>query len=203
MANKSKQYKEPEAILKIRNEIIMAEQIIEDMIVPKMQEVIRKYTGDYRPEVPMDVYLNEIYPIVQYELPAIFFKTPRAILKPRSKGYYKKVRDLMTGEKTKVFVEGQKSARTQEHILNYSLGYMKYKKQMRRVLLDALLFPYGAMWHGYKGNFGMTEENSFYIRKENVFVKRLSPTQVIFDPKVSIDEIEEGDWVGRKFDIPL
>ena len=69
--------------------------------------------------------------------------------------------------------------------------------------MDSLIYPYGIMWHGYKGNFGMTEEMSFYISDDKVFVKRIPLMRFIHDPSVTIQNLEEGRWVGRIIDVPL
>ena len=102
-----------------------------------------------------------------------------------------------------VQLDSSDSARTQEHILNYLISQIGYKGQTRKVLLDALLFPYGVMWHGYKGNFGMTEEQSIIIQDERIFVSRIGPLRFIHDPSVSISNLSEGKWVGRVIDIPM
>jgi hypothetical protein len=102
-----------------------------------------------------------------------------------------------------VILDSAKSARTQEPILNYCLTEINYKEEVRKVLLDALLFPHGLLWHGYKGNFGMTEEQSIIIKDEQVFVKRLNPMRFIKDPKVNMSNLDEAKWVGRIIDVPL
>jgi hypothetical protein len=194
---------EKENLLILKNEIAMSIALIDDEVVPDMQDALARYTGEYIPPYAVDIVLNEVYPIIQYEMPSIFFKAPRAFLKPRQKNYIAKKTNIYTGKKEEVFVDAAKSAKTQEHILNYSIEQMKYKKEMRKVLLDALLFKYGAMWHGYKGSFGMTEENSIYIKNEKIFVKRISPKNIIFDPKVTLSTIDEAEWVGRVLSVPL
>jgi hypothetical protein len=98
--------------------------------------------------------------------------------------------------------DSTKSARTQEHILNYTITEIQYKREVRKVLLDAFLFPHGVLWHGYKGDYGMTEEQSLDIKNEQVFVKRLSPLRFIFDPSVTISNLDEAKWEGRMIDIP-
>ena len=102
-----------------------------------------------------------------------------------------------------VQLDSDKSAKTQEAILNYTIEQIKYKKEARATLLNALLFRYGILWHGYKGDFGMTDEQSLFIEDEQVFVKNLSPKDFIFDPKVTLSNIEEARWVGRKLMVPL
>lgn len=99
-------------------------------------------------------------------------------------------------------MDSSKSAKTQEQILNYSISEIKYKQEVRKCLLDALLFPHAILWHGYKGEFGMTEEQSLYIKKDNVFVKRISPLNFIHDPSVTLSNLDEAKWIGRAIDIP-
>jgi len=192
-------------IWKLKNEILMAETINREEIEPIMVESLQRYMGRHTPKYGFnwDIILNEVYPIVQTNLPAIFFRTPRAFLKPRQKTYIAKVFDPASGNKIDTEMDSQKSANTQEAILNYVLERIKYKKETRKVLLDALLFPHGVLWHGFKGDYGMTEEKSIYIKEEMVFVKRLCPARFLKDPKVNFSNIDEAQWVGRKFQMLL
>lgn len=189
----------------LRNQIIMAEKINTEEIQPAMQESMERYMGKHVPKYGYnwDIILNEIYPIVQTNLPAIFFRNPKAYLKPRQKTFIAKVFDPTVGRKVETELDSQKSANTQEAILNYTLEKIKYKNETRKVLLDALLFPHGVLWHGYKGDFGMTEEQSLYIKNDMPFVKRICPTRFIKDPNVNFSNLDEAKWVGRIIDIPL
>ena len=197
-------YKDSE-LFRLREEITMSEKLLENSLKPIIHKNLERYTGSYIPsqETDWDVLINEFYPIVQYYMPSIFFRNPRAFLKPRSKTFIAKRRNPLTLEMEEIELDSQKSARTQEHLVNYLLSEMKYKREVRRVLFDALTAPYGVLWHGYKGEFGMTQERSFTIRKQAIFVKRLSPLRFNFDPAVTIANLDEARWVGRSFDIPL
>jgi len=183
----------------------MSEKLIELQLKPQIQKNLERYTGYYFPDCYDDweVMINEYYPIVQINLPAIFFRNPRAFLKPRNKTYICKQRDPITGQMVEVQMDSAKSAKTQEGLLNYIVSEINYKKEARRVLFDALVMPYGVMWHGYKGEFGMTEERSIFIKKQSIFVKRLSPLRFVWDPAVTIANIDEARWIGRSFDVPL
>ena len=194
-----------ERLIHLRNEILMATKINEEELEPIVAESLARYTGEFVPPFgsDWDIILNEVYPIVQYNLPSTFFRNPRAFLKPRNKTYIARKRDPNSGEWKSIVLDSTKSARTQEHILNYLLTEISYKRQVRKVLLDAFLFPYGVLWHSYKGEFGMTEEQSLEIKEERIFVKRISPLRFIYDPSVSISNIDEAKWVGRIIDIPL
>jgi hypothetical protein len=192
----------------IRNEIKICEKNLDDFVIPQMETALAHYLGGpfnstYLSDVQWDVYLNEVYSLIQYELPSIFFQTPRVFLKPRNKTFIAKKFNPRTQKKEDTFLDADKSAKTQEHILNYSLHQMDYKRQNRRTLMNALLFKYGVMWHGYKADFGMTDEESFFIENEQIFVENLSPKDFLFDPKVSIENLPKAKWVGRKMEVLL
>ena len=194
-----------ERLAALMSEIIMAEKFNEEELKPLGIEAIERYTGTFVPRFGMDwdIMLNEVYPIIQSNLPSTFFRNPRAFLKPRQKTYITKKRDPTTSKMVEVEVDSGESAKTQEAIVNYQLDEIKYKKETRNVLLDALLFPHGVLWHGYKGDFGMTEEQSIFVKQDKIFVKRLSPMRFIKDPAVTFSNLEEATWVGRIIDIRL
>lgn len=187
----------------LKEELIISEKFNYDELLPIMKDSLSRYVGEHVPEFAQDwtVVLNEIYPVVQNNLPSIFFRNPRAFLKPRQKTFIKKVTDPTTGKKVEVEGDSQKAAKTQEDIINYLLSEIKYKPEVRKVLTDALMFPYGILWHGYKGDFGMTDEHSLFIKKEQIFTQRVSPLRFLYDPCVSISELENARWVGRSVDI--
>ena len=163
-----------ELLKKLHNEIKLSEKIIEYKLLPVMQENLARYTGYFIPSVGVDwdILLNEIYPVVQHNIPSIYFKNPRAFLKPRHKYYVTKRRDPQSEELVPVQLDATKSAKTQEGLLNYALEEIKYKHELQKVLFDALLAPHGVLWHGHKGEFGMTEEQSLFIKSEQVFACR-------------------------------
>lgn len=191
-------------LFELKNQIIMAETINREELRPIMTESLERYMGKHFPKYGYnwDIALNEVYAIVQTNLPAIFFRNPRFYLKPRQKTFIAKVLDPATGKKVETELNSQKSANTQEAILNYTLDKIRYKQETRKVLLDGLLFPFGVMWHGYKGDWGMTEEQSLYVKNDMPFVERLCPTRFIKDPSVNMSNIHKARWVGRIIDIP-
>jgi len=194
-----------EQIKALKNEIAMAKKYNKEEIKPRLIEGIERYTGRFIPEYggDWDIVLNEIYPVIQNHLPAVFFRNPRAFLRPRTKTYIASERDPKTLKRVSVVKDSSESAKTQESIVNYQLVEIDYKKETRRALLDSLLFPHAVLWHGYKGNFGMTQESSIYSKKDRVFVKRTSPLRFLKDPSVSFEYLEEGRWVGRSEDFRL
>lgn len=193
-------------LLQLRNEIKMAVKFNDEELKPILEECLARYTGNYVPAfaVNWDILVNEIYPVVQNYLPSIMFRVPRAILKPKQKTYIAKRRNPVNGEMEDVQLDSSKSAFTQESILNYSVSEeMNYKKETHKTLLDALIYPYGVLWHGYKGEFGMTEEQDITIYKDKVFVKHISPMRFIYDPSVTLSNLDDAKWIGRIIDVPL
>ena len=146
-------------LVALRNEILMSKKLIEEEIQPIVRESVERYLGEFLPifGVDWDIVLNEVYPIIQNNLASTFFRAPRSFLKPRNPTFIIKRRDPITGQMEEIQADSTLSAKTQENILNYIITQIGYKKEVRKTLLDALLFPFGIMWHGYKGDFGMTE----------------------------------------------
>lgn len=193
-------------LTRIKQEVILSEKVNENNLEPRIREAIARYTSRHIPDVQStqdwDVVLNEVYPIIQYELPSTFFRSPRTFLKPRQKTFIAKRRNPLSGIMEEVELDSTKSAKTQEAIMNYKLETIRYKNEVQKALLDALLFPHGVLWHGYKGDFGMTQEQSLFIEDEDVFVQRLNPMRFLKDPSVPMSNLEEARWVGRSFDVP-
>lgn len=187
----------------LRNEMVMSRKLVEKRLQPIMKEALERYLGRFIPNfgADWDIVLNEVYPIIQNNLPSIFFRNPKAFLKPRNKTFIAKRRNPATGKMEEVQLDSSKSAKTQEDILNYIISQIGYKGETRKVLLDALLYPFGVMWHGYKGDFGMTDEDSYLIQNDSIFVKRISPLRFLKDPSVSYSELDTAQWVGRSIDV--
>jgi hypothetical protein len=194
-----------EEIFALKQEITLAKRINEEYIQTQMLEAIQRYTGVFIPSIGVDwdIVLNEIYPVIQFNLPSTYFRNPRAFLKPRTRTFIAKRRDPITGKMVDTVLDADKSAKTQENILNYIISKIRYKGEVQQVLLDALLFKFAVMWHGYKGDFGMTDEQDIYIDKGEVFVERLSPMRFLKDPAVGISQLNKARWIGRSFDVPL
>lgn len=192
-------------LMALKNEILMSEAINREELEPILLGNLKRYIGNYLPPIgtDWDIVLNEMYPIIQNEMPSIFFRNPRAFLKPRNKTFITKKRDPISGKMVEVEADSTLSAKTQEALLNYDLSQIKYKAQAQKVLMDALLFPHGVLWHGYKGDFGMTEEQSIDIKNDHNFVRRINPLRFLHDPAIPMSEIDEAKWVARSFDVPM
>jgi len=64
----------------IKEELLMARKLNEEYLQTQMREAIDRYTGVFVPAIGLswDIMLNEVYPIIQYNLPSIFFRDPRS-----------------------------------------------------------------------------------------------------------------------------
>ena len=107
----------------LKEEIQMAKKLNQDFLEPQIREAIERYTGEHIPLIGphWDIYLNDFYSIIQFWLPSIFFRNPRSFLKPRNKTFIKRAFNPVTQKKETVQADSSKSAKTQEHILNYIL----------------------------------------------------------------------------------
>ncbi len=143
---------------------------------------IKRYTGRFhRPMVLEDrefVDVNFVYAYIKTVMPAVYFKDPYIFIQSR-------------GE------EDIEKANVIEAIINYVWKEVNLKEEVKRVILDTLLFGVGWMKIGYTAEFGRTIENSLqgqatdrktpegkviefneFIKEENVFGTRISPFNV-------------------------
>ena len=76
-------------LVRLHNEIRLAEKRNEHELLPLVHRNIERYTGHtiLNHDVDWDLILNEVYPIIQFNLPSIFFRNPRVFLKPRNKTF--------------------------------------------------------------------------------------------------------------------
>ena len=109
-----------ERLRALKAEVKMSKAFNEKELLPILDECLSRYTGSYVPTfaVNWDIVVNEIYPVVQNYLPSIFFRTPRALLKPKQKTYIAKRRNPQSGAMEDIQLDSSKSAKTQESILN-------------------------------------------------------------------------------------
>jgi len=99
-----------ERLMALRNEIDMSIAYNNNELKPILDECLSRYNGTYVPAFASDwdIVVNEVYPIIQSYLPSIFFRTPRAILKPKQKTYITKKRDPVSGKMVEVQLDSSK-----------------------------------------------------------------------------------------------
>lgn len=98
-------------------------------------------------------------------------------------------------------------ARAKEALINYRWRELRLVKQVRRVLTDALLSPFGLMKIGYEmasekvaitesGEAGEEIEPNELITAESPFAVRWSPTEFRVDPEARYPTLEDAEWVA-------
>jgi len=127
------------------------------------------------------VNVNFVYPYIKTIMPAVYFKDPYIFVTARQE-------------------EDLPKANTVEAIINYVWREIGLKEEVKRVILDTLIFGIGWLKIGYTAEFGRTIEDSSmvpegqtdrktpedkviefneFIKEENVFGKRISPFRII------------------------
>lgn len=179
-------------------EIEICEQKIRLEVVPVMTESLMAYTGQRisADNQDCDVVLNDVFPIIQQKLPYLFFRKPRALIKPRRKNVFVRKRNPVTGELQNKRVDGTKLAKTTEAAINWDLHESGFEEEMDKVSLDLALYPYSYLWQSYNADFGLREDETMFIKNERIFQKRIRPDLFLWDTSGS-DE-GEWQWIGRK-----
>lgn len=187
-------------ITSLWNQINLTEQVIKNQVVPSYIESLSHYIGETSFKLhnmdEVDVALNDTFPIVQQKLPFLFFRRPRAFVKPRRKFVLVTKTNPITGQREKIRVDGSKLARTTEHALNWNLHESGFEEEMDRVSLDLALSPYAVLWQSYAGKFGLRQDETMYVKEDSIFQKRIRPDLFLWDTEGTHEE--EWSWVGRK-----
>jgi len=165
------------------NEIVVCEKKIQNEVVPVMTDAVMAYTGQRINPHNQDftIVLNDVFPIVQQKLPFLFFRKPRAFVKPRRKHVFITKRNENTGEKEKVRVDGTKLAKTTEAALNWDLHESGFEEEMDKISLDLALFPHTYLWQSYNAEFGIRNDESMFVKQDRVFQKRIRPDLFLWD----------------------
>ncbi len=184
-------------------EIRLSEKIIETELIPKMRESLTRYTGDFVPRMAKgwDILINEAYTNIQLNLPSTFFQAPHIFCRAETKQFIVKEFDPIQQRRVEVVKDSTKSCRIQEGLHNYLLEEINYKDEIRQVNLDAHLFPYGVSWKGYHGEFGIGDDGSIDLKKEEIFYKRWRPDWLFWDPAAT--NMKTARWIARKIELPL
>jgi len=191
-----------------RNRVGWSRKVRQDYL-PYYDKYIQYYKGDQLDimQVALDelVIVNLFYSHIKATLPILYFQNP-----------YFYVR-----EKRPEFRSG---AELSESVLNYYTRRNKVKKEFRLATLDAI-FLFGVLKMGYDPIFRKNDRKGKYVKygfdengkeillidpdtgelmvepdelliKENFFMKRVSPRNMLFDPEPK-NFIEDQTWIGE------
>jgi hypothetical protein len=177
--------KKPDAkIWKARIEI--AQRTKKDMFDERAKRMRQMFKGDHFPNAPEGDYIviNYCYAILKAILPQIYFQDPYLFL------------DAGDNETSDEAVMGA------EAVLNHFWYKMKVKRQIKKIVLDALIYGFGIMKIGYNTDTirSKLESGADYtemIKDEYPFAKRTSPLNVVFDTDPnSVDDIK---WIAVNY----
>lgn len=153
----------------------------------RMREMFK---GDHFPDAPEGdfIVINYCYAILKAILPQVYFQDPYLFV------------DAGDGSTTDESVE------VAEAVLNHFWYKMKVKRQIKKMVLDALIYGFGIGKIGYNTEISKArlESGADYtegIKAEYPFFRRTSPLDVVFDTDVnSLDDIK---WIAVNYFLPI
>lgn len=171
-------------IWKARIEI--ASKIKKDKFDERAKRMRQMFRGDHFPNAPAEefIVINYCYAILKSILPQIYFQDPHLFI------------DAGDGETT------DDATRAAEAVLNHFWYKMKVKRQIKKIVLDALIYGLGLCKIGYNTEIAKVKlesgaDYSERIKKEYPFITRTSPLNIVFDTDVnSIDDIK---WLATNY----
>ena len=144
---------------------------------------------------------NVIFSNIQTIRPAINFKNPKIFASPKKKPFNTPdgaLFDTIAG--SVVF----------EHVMNYYYETLELKRQIDKILTDALIGPWGFIYLGHtletekiESKTGKEIEIHELIRKNSPFAVRLSPMDVRIDSEAKDHQLEDASWVAIRWVKPL
>ena len=177
--------KKPDAkIWKARIEI--AQKKKKDDFDERARRMRQMFKGDHFPNAPEGDYIviNYCYAILKAILPQIYFQDPHLFI------------DAGDGETS------SDATSAAEAVLNHYWYKMKIKRQIKKIVLDSLIYGFGLGKIGYntetiKAKLESGAEYTEMIKSEYPFFKRTSPLNIVFDTDPnSIDDIK---WLAVNY----
>lgn len=199
-------------------------------IIETMQKYFRGEQWGAQPGAPTggtvkmpQITANLVFADVKVMIPVLALRNPRVFVKPTgateerpmpTRGFGGKMEpqrqpvQMMPGpDGQMVPVAVLDVARAKEALINWRWRQLRLVKQVRRVLTDALLSPFGLMKIGYElatekvalsedGEPGEMLEPNELITAEAPFAVRWSPSDFRVDPKTRYPTLEDAEWVA-------
>src|SRR4030042_3080639 len=192
-----------------RNRVGWSRKVRSDYL-PFYDKYIQYYKGDQLDimQTALDelVIVNLFYSHIKATLPMLYFQNPYFYVRPKRP-------------------EFKQNAEITEAVLNYYTRRNKVKREFRLSTLDAILLC-GVLKIGYDPVFRNNERKGKYIQygvdengqevylidpetgevmiepdelliKENFFIKRVSPRNMLFDPETT-NFVEDQAWIGEE-----
>ena len=157
-----------------------------DAFDERAKRMRQMFRGDHFPDAPEGdfIVINYCYAILKAILPQIYFQDPYLFV------------DAGDGETKSEATEAA------EAVLNHFWYKMKVKRQIKKIVLDALIYGFGLGKIGYntETTAAKLESGADYtemIKNEYPYFKRTSPISIVFDTDPnSIDDIK---WLAINY----
>ena len=172
------------------NSKISSAQKCRDEVAAKnrWKELISEYKGKWDINVDIQILpINLIFAYIKTELPSLYIKDPHIKINPKNR--------------TSV-----NTSKVLESVINYIWYYKKIKREIKKVIIDALLIGHGWFKTGYTGQFGAVEDGHGgtieTIESEDFFAYRLPWDQIVFDPD-ALDPPHDCEWIAHSVWLPI
>lgn len=206
-----------------RDQLTLAHRHWDAKCKPTIDRMARYYRGDQWPKAKQSlgpgaippVVANLIFSDVKIMLPALALrnarvyckptKASRSVTVPQPDGTTREVlvQDLPTPDGQIVGVPILAAAQAKELLANWRWRELRLVQQVRRVLMDCLLAPFGVMRFGYsleteklEPTSGEELEPHELIKANSPFAVRWSPRQFRVDPEARYPDLSDAGWVA-------
>ena len=153
--------------------------------------ILDEYKGKYRinNSAVNSPPINLVYGYVHTAIPRIYFRDPYMSINPKGG-------------------ESVTAARVLELVVNYLFRELNLKNEVYRLLMDVFLVGHGWFKYGYIGVMGQTDseapnEESEYIKDEEIFVSFVPYADIVFDVTLSKDPPHDCRWIAHRIIRPL
>lgn len=173
---------------RIRRSLKFRDQVKQDQ---NWDRILDEYKGKYRVNNSNvnSPPINLVYGYVHTAIPRIYFRDPYMSINPKG-------------------AESVTAARIVELVVNYIFREINLKSETYRLLMDTFLIGHGWFKFGYIGTMGKTEseapnEESEYIKDEEIFVSYVPWADIVFDVTLSKDPPHDCRWIAHRIIRPL
>ena len=175
-----------------KSRIDVSEKYHKEKFGDRAKKMVEMYRGKHFPDIIEDysVVINYCYSIVKAILPQIYYQDPYLYLSP--------------GDDS----SGVEDTDIAEKLLNHFWYNMQIKKQMKKIVLDTIIYGYGIGKLGWytktiksNKNTETGAEHTELIAEEYPYFLRTSPLDVIFD--ISSKDLDLKRWVAARYLLPV
>ena len=131
---------------------------------------------------------NMVYTAVATIKPSIILNRPKIFVKPKR-------RQLETRQGP---IDATSAALRMEGLANFLMDELEIQDELEKCVVDALLAPQGYVMVGFDGK-AIESDIISMIRNEEIFVRRISPKDVIRDPEATDHDLKDDKYICIKW----